>query len=151
MTALMDARTDTPAAWQRESSRGKDVLLVDAYDDSRQALADLLRESGFRVREASNDVHGFRLTRRSRPDLVIVDPWPFFSGGVDPIERLPRLGFQAGIPVLVLTSIPGGGYRERAHDAGCSGYLEKPCPPESLLHEIDRILSAAAHSTGGVP
>ena len=35
------------------------------------------------------------------------------------------------------------GDREKALEAGCTGYIEKPINPETFVAELERVLSAA--------
>jgi CheY-like chemotaxis protein len=116
------------------------LLIIDSYRGARAALADLLRDSGYVVREASDDVEGLGTARDAPPSMVIVDPWPFPSTGLQMLERLRRKPETAGIPVLVLTSAGSHHYRGEALAAGCESYLHKPSPPDLILSEVARIL-----------
>jgi two-component system, cell cycle response regulator DivK len=118
------------------------LLVVDSYPAARQALADLLRESGYAVREAHNGMEGLRIARDAAPDLVLVDLWPFFSASVQLMERLRASRGSEPVPVLVVTSVVDAHHRDRALAAGCSGFLEKPCAPQAVLSEVQRILGA---------
>lgn len=127
------------------------LLLVDAYDASRHALADLLREYGYAVFEGRNAVEGLHLAREQLPDAIILDLWPFFSASLRMVERLRTSGVTARIPVVVLTSSLTPAYRQRALNSGCAGYLEKPCRSEALHEELRRILDEPEISFTAVP
>lgn len=116
------------------------LLIVDSHDGARRALAALLLESGYVVRQATNGVEGLCAAREALPGLVIVDPWPFFSAGLQMVEQLRREKHTAGIPILVLTSADSRCYRSQALAAGCDSYLHKPMPPDRILSEVARIL-----------
>ena len=118
------------------------LLLVDSYHASRWALAELLRGCGYSVLEAHNGVEALQLARRHPPQLVVVDLWPFFSASVQMVERLAAAPGDEAVPVLVLTSPVTPPHRTRALATGCAGFLQKPCPPEEVLAEIQRILAA---------
>ena len=134
--------------------KAETVLLVDSYAGSRRALADLLRECGYSVLEASNGLEGLQVAREARPCLVIVDLWPFFSASVQMVERL-RSDDGAPIQVLVLTSAVSTHHRDRALSAGCAGFLEKPCPADEVLAQVRRSvgppLALAASAAGSRP
>lgn len=117
-----------------------DLLIIDSYDQSRVALAALLRDSGYAVREARNGLEGLRAAREQVPGLVVVDLWPFFSASLQVIGRLRCWSADAEVPVLVVTSAVAPEYRLRALDAGCAAYLEKPCPADVVLSEVRRLL-----------
>jgi two-component system cell cycle response regulator DivK len=46
----------------------------------------------------------------------------------------------AGIPVVALTAHTTTEDRQRAREAGCAGFLGKPCDPDLLLTEVRRLL-----------
>jgi len=117
-----------------------DLLVIDSYDHSRAALAALLRDSGYAVREARNGLEGLHAAREKMPSLVVLDVWPFFSASVQMIEQFRRRSASAQVPVLVVTSAIAPEYRARALDAGCAAYLQKPCPADRVLTEIRCLL-----------
>jgi len=46
------------------------------------------------------------------------------------------------VPIVAVTSYAMAGDRERILAAGCSGYMEKPINPDSVVAEIKRHLPA---------
>lgn len=126
-----------------ESRISATILLVDADDPSRQAVTELLREGGHMVIEAGDGLDGLGAAREQKPDLLIVDLWPFFSGSLQMLEALKTDPRTSDLPVLVLTGDISYEQRTRALAVGCEGFLEKPCPPEQVLAETRRILASA--------
>jgi DNA-binding NarL/FixJ family response regulator len=124
------------------------MLLVDAHDGSRRALAALLRAQGFQVSEARNGVEGLRTARQRPPRLIVLDPWPFVSASLQMLERLREDGATHDVPVLVLASELRPEHWRRARAAGCAGYLEKPCRPEDALTAVRRILAGTTPVAG---
>jgi DNA-binding response OmpR family regulator len=118
------------------------LLLVDADERARRALADLLGEVGYALSEAHDGVEAFRMVRERPPALVIADL--FFCASVQMVERLRGVPETAGVPVLALTTLVSSEHRGRALAAGCAGYLQKPCPAEEVLAEVARIVGAEA-------
>ena len=47
------------------------------------------------------------------------------------------------IPVVALTGHALAGHAEGARQAGCDSFVTKPCLPDALVAEIQRMLSAA--------
>ena len=148
-------RAELPAAVLADSARllataeppAPYLLIVDAHDPSRSALAALLRDRGHRVRESGNALETLPIAREQPPALLIVDLWPFISASLQMIARVRHDAAITGIPVIVLTSALASRYRERAFAAGCAAYLEKPCPAAAILGEIGRLLAPSAPRT----
>jgi CheY-like chemotaxis protein len=49
----------------------------------------------------------------------------------------------ADVPILAVTSFAMKGDREKAIDAGCSGYLTKPIHRPALLEQVASLLGAS--------
>ena len=82
------------------------VLLVDDHEEARDALAMLLRNEGFAVREASDGQEALdALYDGPRPCLVVLD---LMMPGMDGWEfrRRQLLSSIAGIPVVVVSGHP---------------------------------------------
>jgi two-component system cell cycle response regulator DivK len=46
----------------------------------------------------------------------------------------------ADIPIIALTAFAMRGDEERAREAGCDGYLSKPCRPQTIREVVRRYL-----------
>jgi len=44
------------------------------------------------------------------------------------------------IPVIALTAYAMKGDREKTLEAGCSGYIEKPIDPETIIAQIKQVI-----------
>jgi CheY-like chemotaxis protein len=119
------------------------VLIVDDYEDNREMYSQYLQYAGLRVAEAANGKEALSKTAELMPDVVVMD---LSLPGVD--------GWQAtrlikddpktrNILVLALTGHALEGASQGARDAGCDGFLTKPCLPEDLCREIQRMLAGA--------
>lgn len=124
-------------------SRGGVVLLVQqARDDGGDMYAEFLRHHGF-TSLVARDAAG-ALDTAHRADVVITGI--LLSGSVDGFELIERLRAdpQTGrTPIIVVTACAWPSARRRAEAAGCDVFLTKPCLPETLLHEVQRIFAAS--------
>jgi two-component system, cell cycle response regulator DivK len=132
---------------RRESPRRPDtdsreplILLVDDFEDNRAMYAQFLTFSGFRVAEAANGKAALEKAAKLLPDLVVMDLSLPVMDGWEATRRLKSDERTRGIPVLALTGHALGRHSEGAKDAGCDGFVTKPCLPEDLLAEIRRML-----------
>jgi CheY-like chemotaxis protein len=116
------------------------VLIVDDFEDNREMYAQYLLFCGLRVEEAGNGAEALDKAFASLPDLVVMD---LSLPGVDGWEATRRLKANPRtkhIPVIALTGHALAGHSKGAFEAGCDRFLTKPCLPERLLEEIQRLL-----------
>jgi two-component system cell cycle response regulator DivK len=116
------------------------ILLVDDFVDNREMYALYLNHSGFEVAEAGNGLEALQQAFSLLPDLIVMD---LSLPGLDGWEATRRLKDDARtrhIPVLALTSHALEGFSEGAREAGCDGFVTKPCLPEQLVSEIRAML-----------
>ena len=116
------------------------VLIVDDFQDNREMYAEFLRFSGLRVEEATNGLEALEKAVTLLPDLIVMDLSLPGIDGWEATRRLKSDGATKHIPVLALTGHALAGYSEGARQAGCDGFITKPCLPEMLLAEIQRTL-----------
>ena len=98
--------------------------------------------SGFRVAEAATADEAIEKAHRLRPHIITTDIALSGSSGdgCALCERLKADPRTRAIPVIAVTAWAIGGYVGRARRAGCESVLIKPCLPEALLAEIQRLL-----------
>ncbi|GGL26060.1 response regulator transcription factor [Phycicoccus endophyticus] len=119
-------------------SRDTRVLLVDDQELVRRGFAALLaNEPGIEVvGEAVDGAQAVSETRRTRPDVVLMDIRMPRMDGLAATRAIcgdPRL---AGSKVLVLTTFALDEYVYDALRAGASGFLLKDTPPRLLIEAI---------------
>jgi CheY-like chemotaxis protein len=122
------------------------VLVVDDFQDNREMFAEFLSISGFRVAEASNGRQAVDLAQKLLPDIILMDLSLPEMDGWEATRVLKADERTRAIPVVALTGHATSGYVGQATEAGCAALLTKPCPPDVLVSEIQRLLSAREHS-----
>ena len=126
---------------EEDRGRTRRVLIVDDFEDNRVMYAEFLRFSGYEVSEASNGLEAVQMAAALRPDLVVMDLSLPVLDGWEATRRLKENPSTRGIPVVALTGHAFEAHSRGAKDAGCDGFLAKPCLPETLLDTVRRILS----------
>lgn len=124
------------------------VLVVDDYQDAREMYGEYLSFSGFRVAGASNGLEAVRLAIELRPDIVLMD---LSLPGMDGWEATRRIKVDPRtkhIPVIALTGHALPGSSESARNAGCDGFIVKPCLPDALAREVQRFLKTSKGKSG---
>ena len=135
------------------SANGSDplVLIVDDYEDNREMYSQYLQFAGMRVAEAANGKEALSKTTELMPDLIVMD---LSLPGVDGWQATRMIKDDPktrDILVLALTGHALEGASEGAKAAGCDGFLTKPCLPEDLCREIQRMLAAASARSKAKP
>ena len=101
--------------------------------------------SGFDVIEAANGAEAIARTASDEPDIVLMDLSLPVVDGWEATKRLKNDAKTAHIPIVALTAHHGAGELERATSAGCDWFVPKPCPPDTLINELRRLLPGRAH------
>ncbi len=118
----------------------KRILVVEDNEKNMYLIGFILRNNGYEVIEARTGEEGVELAIKEKPDLVLMD---IQLPGIDGLETTKRIrGSEAGgeLPIVALTSYAMTGDREKALNAGCTGYLEKPINPETFMTDIEKYL-----------
>jgi two-component system cell cycle response regulator DivK len=116
------------------------VLIVDDDADGREMYGQYLRAHDFQTVTATNGREAMDLAELLPPHLVVMDLWMPHLDGWEATRRMKRNARTRHIPIIVCTGHVLGSSAERALDAGCDGYVTKPCSPADLLAEIRRVL-----------
>jgi CheY-like chemotaxis protein len=125
------------------------VLVVEDYQDAREMYAAYLQFSGFEVAEATNGVEAIEKTLELIPDIILMDLALPKMDGWEATRRLKLDDRTKHIPIVALTGHALAGHAEGARQAGCDAFVTKPCLPDALVAEIQRML-AESRSEGAV-
>jgi two-component system, cell cycle response regulator DivK len=117
------------------------VLVVEDAEDEYELLSDILADAGLEVVGAENGIDAVDTAVKLLPDVIVMDLSLPLMGGCEATKLLKSDQRTSGIPIIVLTSHYN--YAAMARQAGCDAFLTKPCAPERLLGEINRILGFA--------
>jgi DNA-binding response OmpR family regulator len=123
----------------------KAKLLV--VDDDSQFLSGLclrLKASGFDVRPAHDGMQAVAISRRERPDLIILDIGLPGGDGYVVLERLKSMHTLMLTPIIVLSGKDRHMHEERSLKAGANAYFEKPVDNDALLAAIRSLLAQEA-------
>ncbi len=119
------------------------VLIVEDQIEMRAIAAAYLESRGYRVLATDNGADAVRQARAEQPDLIFMDISVPGMDGIRATAEIKRDPATRAIPVIILTAHPYGSVGKRAMDAGCDGWLNKPCDPRRLLQEVQRRVGAA--------
>lgn len=111
------------------------ILIADDHDVVRAGIKAMLEKSDIRiVAEASSGVAAYKLAKKHRPNLVLLDVRMPEGDGLTCLGRL-RLDLPE-IPVLMFSAFDNPTYIARAVALGAAGYVLKSANREKLIHAI---------------
>lgn len=122
----------------------KRVLIVDDIPEQRDIYSALLRFHGYEVLEARDGREAIATAGEARPDVIVMDVVLPHLDGWAATEHLKADSGTSEMPVIVLTANARDTDRERSCAAGADVHLSKPCDPNQVLHEIQRLIGPAA-------
>ena len=88
---------------------------------------------------ADSGMEGIKLAESSHFDLIITDINMPEMDGIEFIKKIRSIKSCASIPILVLTANLDE-YKDKAKEAGATGWILKPFEPAVLLETIDKVL-----------
>lgn len=116
------------------------VLVIEDNERNRYLISFLLKGEGYDVIEAVTGEEGIETAMRERPDLILMDIQLPGIDGYETTRRIRASPADRKVPIIALTSYAMTGDRERALAAGCTGYVEKPINPDTIMGEIQKYL-----------
>lgn len=117
----------------------KTVLTVDDSRTMRDMLMLALSDAGYRVVQAVDGMHGLDVLNGEPPDVIITDINMPKLDGFGFIEAVRKDSRYRATPILVLTTESDQSKKERAKQAGATGWIVKPFNAVKLVDVIRRV------------
>lgn len=116
------------------------ILIIEDNENNMYLMRFMLEKSGCQVLEAWTGEEGVVIAEREIPDMILMDVQLPGIDGLETTRRIREIGSCSRIPIIAVTSYAMAGDRERALEAGCTGYIEKPINPETFMIEVTTYL-----------
>ena len=120
-----------------ESAR---ILVVEDNEVNLMVFTDILVAAGYRVLAARTAEECFAIAKTESPDLILMDIQLPGMDGLEAVKALKANPSTQGIPIVALTAHAMTTHRERALEAGCSGYITKPIRSRNFREEVQSYL-----------
>ena len=133
--------TEPGSGFQTMAASGQVVLVVEDDEMSMKLCYDLLQFRGYSVVQASNGRSGWRLARRMRPDLIVLDIQLPGLSGLQVLARLKADKCLQAIPVIALTAFAMKGDEEVFLRSGFDHYMSKPISISNFLKAVEHFLN----------
>jgi two-component system, cell cycle response regulator DivK len=118
------------------------VLVVEDQIEMRAIATAYLQRHGYRVLATDNGADAVAWARAERPDLIFMDVSIPGLDGIRAAAVLKSDPATRSIPIVIVSAHPYGSVGRRSLEAGCDGFLAKPCDPLRLLQEVQRRVGA---------
>ena len=128
----------------KNTGRGRLVLVVDDYEDTRALAKEILRRHGFIVAEAETGEMAIEKALKLKPCLVLMDLSLPGIDGREAARRLKQSPETRDCRIIAYTALAIREFLDQAREAGCDSVLTKPCRSAELVEEITRLLGPTA-------
>jgi len=122
----------------------KKVLVVEDDIDNMALITYALKRGGYEVISAQTGEMGLELAIKEKPYFIIMDISLPGIDGLETARRIRKSKIDHNIPIIAITSFAMKGDMEKAINAGCSAYFEKPIDPLTIVDEIHKIIARSA-------
>lgn len=119
----------------------KTILIIEDNAANRYLVKFILENAKYKVIIAETGEKGVKMVEDETPDLVLMDIQLPGIDGFEATKMIRNSKKDGNIPIIALTSYAMVGDKDKALDAGCTGYIEKPINPETFLEEVEKYLS----------
>ena len=120
----------------------KTILSVDDSASALQMVKLTLAGAGYQVVQAVNGADGLAKARAGRFDMVLTDLNMPVMDGFALIRELRKLPPFKGLPIIFLTTESDAAMKQRAREAGATGWITKPFQQEQLLAVVRKEIGA---------
>lgn len=115
------------------------VLIVDDSRTMRDMLHLALSSAGYEVAQAKDGAHGLEVLAGCNPTVIVTDINMPRLDGFGFIEGVRNDSHHRAVPILVLSTESDQQKKQRAREAGATGWIVKPFDPVKLVDAVRRV------------
>ncbi|MGR3178757.1 MAG: response regulator [Candidatus Anammoxibacter sp.] len=119
----------------------KKILLVEDNPDNRYVVLRLLKQLEVEVVVAEDGLSAIEIARKEIPDLILMDMQLPELSGYDVTKKIREMKGMESIPIIAVTAHCMVGDKEKAIQAGCTDFIEKPIVPNEFVQKIKTYLT----------
>ena len=116
------------------------ILYIEDNEQNYYLVSFILTARGHEVTWAHDGQAGIAAAVRDRPRLILLDIQLPVMDGYAVARALRAKPELDATPIVALTSYAMPGDRDKALEAGCNGYIEKPINPVTFAEQIEKYL-----------
>jgi CheY-like chemotaxis protein len=115
----------------------KKVLIIEDNEQNMYMLTYLLETNNYKVFQSSGGAEGIALAEKTHPDVILLDIQLPEMDGYAVAHELRKIKELSMIPIVAVTSYAMTGDKEKAFEAGATGYIEKPIDPDTFISQLE--------------
>ncbi len=119
----------------------KSVLIVEDNELNMKLFNDLLEAHGYGTIQTRSGVEAVELTRKHRPDLILMDIQLPEVSGLQVIQWIKDDEDLRHTPIVAITAFAMKGDEEKIRQSGCEAYLSKPISVVKFLETVRTYLA----------
>ena len=117
------------------------ILIIEDNPVNRMLLAKILSHHGVEVLEAGNGKRGIEIAKSKIPELILLDLQLTEIDGYTVANILREDQQTADIPIVAVSANVRDVDKNKATDAGCIGFIEKPLNTRTFYKSIIKYLN----------
>ena len=118
----------------------KNILIIEDEEAIRDILRTKLQTNGFDCCTAGDGLEGLALSKKKKPDLIILDLGLPGLSGFEVCKEIRKDKTICSTPIIMFTAKDSDVDRVIGKVIGANCYLTKPCNFSTLLKEIMRLI-----------
>ncbi len=112
-------------------------IIIDDATFVGELIKNILKSSGaVCVGQALNGEEGFRLFKKTLPDLIVLDMVMPKENGIELARKIRELSYE--VVIIACSTLDDKTIIENAMDVGCNDYIVKPFTKEGFLAVIKK-------------
>ena len=126
----------------------KRILVVDDEEDIRELVSYNLLRDGYTVDSAVSGEEALKITKKNRPDLILLDLMLPGIDGLETARRFKNDSSTSSVPIIILTAKGDEADIVTGLELGADDYVTKPFSPRILNARVKAVLRRKENTTG---
>lgn len=123
-----------------------DILLVDDTPEHIDVAVEVLKDSNFKIRVATDGNTALKLIYHQKPDLILLDIYMPKMDGFELCKLIKNTPDLKSIPIIFLTSFSDEESIRKGFESGGQDYVVKPFNATELLSRVNTHLMLKCHA-----
>lgn len=116
------------------------ILVIEDNKQNMYMITYLLESYGYEVLQSFTGMAGINKAKKEKPEVILLDIQLPEMDGYAIARELKKIAELRETPIIAVTSYAMPGDKERAMEAGATGYIEKPINPDTFVSQMEAYL-----------